>query len=78
MNSGATARVKVTCNPLLRDRVVPDPRGDVIYCKVIRKRKSGLVTITTYGIPTLVAVAITAPATGDYAAFRSVRNYRAR
>ena len=78
MTSGATARVKVTCDPLLRDRAVPDPRGDVVYCKVIKKRKSGLVTITTYGIPILVDVTVTAPVTGDYAAYRSVKKYRAR
>ena len=78
MTSGATARVKVTCDPLLRDRAVPDPRGDVVYCKVIKKRKSGLVTITTYGIPILVAVSVTAPVTGDYAAYRSVKKYRVR
>ncbi len=78
MTSGATARVKVTCDPLLRDRAVPDPRGDVVYCKVIKKRKSGLVTITTYGIPILVDVSVTAPVTGDYAAYRSVKKYRVR
>jgi len=76
LDSGATAAVKVTCTPRLGRALALMPRGDVVYCTVTKKRKSGVVRVTTYGWPLRLVVAVSSPATDDYSAYKKTRSYR--
>ena len=76
-NAGQTAKVTVTCAPLVYGRALV-PGGDYELCTVKKYRKTGVVTLTTYGHPTLVTVKLKAPATDGYAAYKKSKTYDSR
>ena len=77
-NAGNTVTVTVTCAPLVYGRTGLSPRGDYELCTVRTYRKTGVVTLTTYGHPTLVTVKLKAPATDGYAAYKKSKAYSSR
>ncbi|MGA0009678.1 MAG: hypothetical protein ACO3ID_02820 [Candidatus Nanopelagicales bacterium] len=74
-NAGQTVRVKVTCKHYSFGRQLIAPRGDYDLCTVRTFAKSGRVTVTTYGRPAKVVVALRAPAIEGYTAYRKNKRY---
>lgn len=70
-NAGQKVKVSVTCSA----RALA-ARGEVTYCRVVRKLKNGRVAIVTYGEHLRIRVTYSAKATGDYSAYSSVKRYR--
>ncbi len=66
-NAGQRVKVKVNCGPT--------NRGDLKYCKVIRK-KNGKVKIRTFGYKLKIKVTWKAKATSDYTKYKKKRKYK--
>lgn len=69
---GGAARGTVCCSAAFRGDVVGGTRS---LCDVTKTATKGTVTVRGT-VPTVVTVAFTAPARGDYRALREVRTYR--
>ena len=68
----------VTCAPLVYGRAQVLPRGDYELCTVRKYRKSGVVTVTTYGNPLQLTVTLKAPAIEGYTAYKRTKVYAVR
>lgn len=77
-NAGNTVTVSVSCVPLAYGRGALQPRGDYDLCTVRKYRKTGMVTLTTYGQPTTVTVKLRASAIDGYAAYKKTKVYSSR
>ena len=73
-NAGLTAKVTVACRPLFYGKSI-GPRGDLELCTVRNYRKSGVVTVTTYGRPVSVGVKLKAPEVPGYTAYVKKKTY---
>jgi len=76
-NAGKIVRVRVTCTPLVLGSIAIQPKGDVIYCTVIR-RSDGEVLLRTYGWPMQVVVNLHANAVPGYTPYDASTQYRVR
>ena len=74
-NAGQTATVQITCTPLVTSRAQLEPRGTYELCTVRKYRKSGVVTVTTYGNPLQLTVSLKAPAIEGYTAYKRTKIY---
>ena len=77
-NGGQTVTVTVTCVPLVYGRGAAVPRGSYELCTVRKYRKSGVVTVTTYGNPLQLTVTLKAPAIEGYTAYKRTKVYAVR
>ena len=74
-NAGQTVTTTVTCAPLVYGRTYVVPRGTYELCTVRKYRKSGVVTVTTYGNPLQLTVKLKAPAVDGYSAYKRTKIY---
>ena len=77
-NAGQRVTTTVTCVPLVYGRGAAVPRGSYELCTVRKFRKTGVVTVTTYGNPLQLTVTLKAPAVEGYTAYKRTKIYAVR